>query len=75
MIETSDFRDKYAKCPFYVGQDTRKIHCNGFLKENHIHISFDTSAGKTEHADKFCNRIFGCCKCPLYIMLSSNIEE
>lgn len=62
----SDFRDKYVKCPFYISQDAKKIHCIGFIEGSYIHVAFPTKELKDAHTDRRCNCIFGYLKCPLY---------
>lgn len=71
----SDFRDKYVKCPFYVSQDGKKIHCNGFSDDCHLHVAFETKESKETHVEKSCNSVFGYLKCPLYPVIAKRFEE
>ena len=45
----SDYRDKYVKCPFYVSQDARKIHCTGFSDDCYLHVAFPNAENKEAH--------------------------
>ena len=71
----SDFRDKYVKCPFYVCQDVKKIHCDGFSDDSHLHVAFDTKELKEAHVEKHCNCVHGYLKCPLYAVIAKRFEE
>lgn len=71
----SDFRDKYVKCPFYVSQDTKKIHCEGFTNDTYLHVAFATKELKDFHVEKRCNSLFGYLKCPLYSAIEKRFEE
>lgn len=71
----SDFRDKYAKCPFYISQDTKKIHCSGFTDDCYIHVAFATKEQKDAHTERRCNCLFGYLKCPLYSALAKRYGE
>lgn len=71
----SDFRDKYVKCPFYVSQDGKKVHCNGFSDNSHLHIAFDNKESKDAHVESRCNSMFGYLKCPLYPIIAKRFEE
>lgn len=62
----SDFRDKYIKCPFFLTQVSRKIHCEGFDKGNHIHVQFDNTELADAHREKFCSQIYAHRTCPIY---------
>lgn len=37
----SDYKDKDVKCPFYITQDCKKVHCEGFLNNSYLHIAFE----------------------------------
>ena len=71
----SDYRDKYVKCPFYVSQDARKVHCNGFSDDCYIHVAFSSAENKEAFVERRCNSLFGYLKCPLYPMLAKRFEE
>lgn len=71
----SDYRDKYVKCPFYVSQDAKKIHCAGFTDDSHLHVAFATKDIKESHVERRCNSLFGYLKCPLYPVLAKRFEE
>lgn len=71
----SDFRDKYVKCPFYVSQDIKKIHCEGFTNDTYLHVAFANNALKEFHVEKRCNSLFGYLKCPLYAAIAKRFEE
>ncbi len=62
----SNFKDKYAKCPFYVSQDAKRIHCSGVVEGCYTHLAFATQELKEGHAERRCHSIFGYLKCPLY---------
>ena len=62
----SDYRDKYVKCPFYVSQEVKKIHCAGFTDDSYI---------QEAHVERRCNSLFGYLKCPLYPTLAKRFEE
>ena len=71
----SDYRDKYVKCPFYISQDARKIHCVGFTDGCYLHVAFPNAENKEAHVERRCNSIFGYLKCPLYPIIAKRFEE
>ena len=71
----SDFRDKYVKCPFYVSQNAKSVHCIGLSDECHLHVVFPNAEEKTEFVEKRCNSLFGYLKCPLYHIIAKRFEE
>ena len=71
----SDFRDKYVKCPFYVSQDAKKVHCDGISNGSYLHVAFESKESKTLHTEKYCNSLFGHQKCPLYPIIAKRFEE
>ena len=71
----SDFRDKYVVCPFYISQDSKKVHCCGFSESCYIHVAFVSKEAKEMHVEKRCNSMFGYLKCPLYLVIAKRFEE
>lgn len=67
--------DKYAQCPFYSQQDKLKLHCEGFCRNNSIHLVFNTRTDMDEHKRLYCNNIRNYAKCPLYPVISKQYED
>ncbi len=62
----SDYNDKYVMCPFYLGQNRKKIHCEGIAEGVTVHAVFMSSEQKDEYVKAYCNSITRCCECPLH---------
>lgn len=65
---------RYVKCPFYRGNDSNSIVCEGLNKGNTIHIVYKSKAEKKNHMDRHCDSIEGCCHCRVYQMLYKKYE-
>ena len=71
----SDYKDKDVKCPFYITQDCKKIHCEGFLNNSYLHIAFEIKMSKDVFMEKYCNSLPSYLKCPLYPVIAKRFEE
>ena len=71
--------DRYVLCPFYSreeGSVSRKIHCEGYAKGNHIHLCFDSKDAIKAHKKKYCKNDGGYKKCPIFpVIFKKYLEE
>lgn len=57
------YRDsKFAACPFFRGEDTQKIYCEGVEKGTAIHLAFASKSEKKRYGERHCNRNFKSCR-------------
>lgn len=53
-----------AKCPFYVGGNSREVSCEGLMNAERTIMSFRTKNECLMHMESFCNYNFE--QCSLY---------
>ena len=51
------FHDVMAKCPYYNGEETQKIICEGVQEGSAIHLAFDTAQNRRGYKKCFCNKL------------------
>ena len=64
-----------AVCPFYLCEESQRVHCEGFKKGTQIHLFFDSKRCKSEHKKKYCHSLEGCKKCPLNGVIMAQYQE
>ena len=62
------FHDVMAKCPYYNGEETQKIICEGVKEGSAIHLAFDTAQNRRGYKKCFCNKLW--CSCLIADMLN-----
>lgn len=45
---------KKAICPFYIGETTPTVYCQGVKKGNYIHVAFDRCDLAKKHKHEYC---------------------
>lgn len=46
--------DAGAKCPYYCSEGTGKIYCEGFLREQWVHLAWMSDTERKAFKKKFC---------------------
>lgn len=59
----SKYISKYVVCPYYRKHDDYRIRCEGFDKDNTIHVVFGNKVKLKEFCEKHCNSFSGYHKC------------
>ena len=62
-----------VKCPFYKGDDGKKLICEGIEDKCNIHHQFENKAGKIKRMEKYCTKNFA--KCRLYQILDEKYNK
>lgn len=52
------YEDKLVMCPYFVRQDSTRIHCEGWTDQNRTTsiTAFDSASDRRAHAAKYCNQ-------------------
>ena len=53
---------KFARCPFFRGEDPQKIYCEGVQKGTAIHLAFASRTEKKQYGERYCNKCFTACR-------------
>ena len=69
------YADATTVCPFYLDEETLKLHCEGFTKGTQIHLCFDSKERKREHKKKYCHGLNCYEQCPLNSVIMAQYEE
>ena len=71
MPANDDYRQVYAKCPFFLRGDekSRRISCEGFCRSMTLSLNFGKyRKAYREYREDYCDS-FGFEECPIYKML------
>ena len=71
MSKHSAYNSYLAQCPFYRGEDCKKIYCDGIDSGTYLQIMFSSSS--ENHLSVYCRDSW--LKCPLARMLWDNEEK
>jgi len=65
-----------AVCPYYVGEASHKIVCDGsaIYEDTNIHLTFALERKKREHKGRFCYA-FEFARCPIAAKLTELAQE
>lgn len=70
------YDDKLVQCPYFVRQDSTRIHCEGWSDKNRTTTitAFDSAGDRREHAERYCNSIRWDL-CPLCRLIAQKYSE
>jgi len=68
----TDYASVNVKCPFYLSEEEKKIHCEGLEKGSRIALEFRGKQYKENVKEKYCNGDFE--KCKLYKPINDKYE-
>ena len=69
---STDYASVNVKCPFYISEEDKKIHCEGLEKGSRIALEFRGKQYKENVKTRYCNGDFE--KCKLYTPINAKYE-
>lgn len=69
---STDYASVNVKCPFYISEDSKAIHCEGLEKGSRIAVEFRGKQYRENVKEKYCNGDFE--KCKLYKTINQKYE-
>lgn len=66
------YKSSYVRCPFYKGENSQSIHCEGISDENTIHMIFSPANGKNAYRKKVCEKDYN--NCPIAGVINKRYE-
>lgn len=63
-----------AVCPYYKGESTFKLICEGLYPRSNLHMTFPSGAEKERHRDIYCYG-YEYENCPVALMLMSHSQR
>ena len=69
---STDYASVNVKCPFYLSEEEKKIHCEGLEKGSRTALEFRGKQLKENVKGKYCNGDYE--KCKLYTIINQKYE-
>ncbi len=73
-IEKQEAGSRYAECPYYLGDGSKKIRCEGIIGRSELHLDFEECREKALYMREHCNDLQKCRSCRIHHMLDKKWE-
>lgn len=65
-------QDVLVKCPYYKGEESQMIFCEGVEDGSKLHLAFNTSNNRRDYKNRFCKGCYN--KCLIAEMLNRKYD-